>query len=1651
MEVALFALLESWGVSPDFLMGHSIGELAAAHVAGVFTLQDACALVAARGRLMGALPEGGAMVAIGSSEREVAGSLEGLEGRVSLAAVNGPRSVVISGDQDAVLDVASVWGERGIKTKRLRVSHAFHSPRMDAMLEEFAEVASGLSFAAPRLPIVSNLTGAPVADERICSPGYWVEHVRRPVRFMDGVRWLRAQGVSSFLELGPDGVLSAIVDDCLSERPGEAHDADPSARGTGPAEGRGADAVVAVSLLRGERPEAHASLTALAKLWVNGTTVDWAALFNGSGAKRVALPTYAFQRERYWLPARAAAGDGLVGVGQAVVGHPLLGAMVGSADGDRWLFSGRVSTASHPWLCDHAVLGRVLLPGTAFLELALCAGGCVGCGAVRELTLEAPLVLCADEEILLQVVVGIGEKPRERPVAIYSRPGSPVGDDGWRGEGGEGWTRHASGVLAAAGTVLNGRATAMRERAKLLQSDVWPPRDAQAIELDGLYDALAARGFEYGPAFQGLRAAWRHGDELFAEIACVSGAEGEGRQAGDFGVHPALLDAALHVGLSVLANDGNGCNGAPGDGSARLPFSFNGVELHAREASSLRVSLSLADDGGELSLLAADGDGGLVASIGSLVTREVSTAQLDVAARTQPHDALLTLVWRELPAAAASRPAAAVREDAVAVVGRRDSLLVGSLERAGTKVEVFSGVAALGEALNGDREIPGMVLWDGGPEQMAGPAAPAAGIDDRGDLDMPLAARRSVESALTALQAWLADRRFASSRLVLVTCERPDVGGGAADAGEYAGAGAAKLDGGGVVGLVRSAQAEHPGRFALVDIDGDESSWGVLGDALERGEPQVLVRGGSVSVPRLARAGAGDGLTVPQADEGWRLEVGDGGTFEGLELVPVSVPAGASHSASGGALARGEVRIGVRALGLNFRDVLIALGMYPGEAVMGGEGAGVVLEVGPGVEGLTVGERVMGLCPGFGSVAVVDSRLVAKVPDGWSFARAASIPTVFLTAFYGLVDLAGLRPGERVLVHAGAGGVGMAAIQLARHLGAEVFATASPSKWGALQSLGLDDAHIASSRSLEFVKRFRAATGGRGVDVVLNSLAGEFVDGSLELLNESGRFVEMGKTDVRAPGEVAAAHPGVAYRAFDLSEAGTERLGEMLGELLALFQTGALRPVPVRAWDIRRAPEAFRFMSQARHVGKNVLMLPQSAIDPQGTVLITGGTGGLGALLARHLVARHGVRHLLLASRRGEDAEGAAQLRGELEALGADVRIAACDVSERESVRALLESIEPEHPLRAVLHAAGVLDDAVIGSLSARSIQEVMAAKADAAWHLHELTQHQDLRAFILFSSAAGVLGSPGQGNYAAANSLLDALAVYRDARGLPAISLAWGLWDPAVGGMAQGMSETDISRMARAGVRMITREHGLELFDAALQVGEPLTLPLPLDLRALRAQARAGTLPALFSELVSISTPRQADERTEVSLTRRLAAIPEDQRENTVFELVNAQVAAVLGHSTAETIDDQLTFKELGFDSLTAVELRNRLNSATQLQLPTTLVFDYPTVGAVARHVLSEVATEQTVVPGDAELDRLEQVLPSIASDGGERARIEGRLESLLAGVRRLGRDDGVAAAGDEIHTATDDELFRYLDEKAYTSRETRLVSRSEGGPDDE
>ncbi|MEV5503788.1 beta-ketoacyl synthase N-terminal-like domain-containing protein, partial [Nonomuraea fuscirosea] len=1048
--VALAELWRSYGVEPDAVVGHSQGEIAAAVVSGALSLEDGAKVVALRSRLITELLAGtGGMMAVSLPETEAAEQLEPWAGRVWIGAVNAPGAVVVTGEPEALDELQDRLKAQNVRTNRIQpLDYASHCPLVEPLRDRLADLLSGLSPRTAPTPFCSTVTGEPI-DTRRLDATYWYTNLRSPVLFRQAVEHLAGTGHGLFVEVTAHPVLTYAVE--------------------GSAEG----ATVLGTLRRDEGTLAKFALSA-AEAQVHGAAVDWSPLL-GEGPS-APLPTYAFQREHYWLDGENRPNVESAGLTEA--GHPLLGAAVQVAGTGDLILTGRLSLSSHPWLADHAVSGRVVLPGTAYVELAAYAGGRTGHGRVEELTLRAPLTLPAEAAVNLQVVLGAPTDDATRTIAVYARHDDATAETPW--------TCHATGTLTpheppAPFTTAPTAGPTTAPAAGSSGGDiagfdagpdlaVWPPPGAEAVDLAGFYEGLAGHGLEYGPHFQGVIAAWLLDGAAYAEVALPDGAGAAG-----YGLHPALLDAALHVEALLLS-------GTPG-----LPFSWSGVRLQPTETTRLRVRLARSASG-ELHVRLADADGRPVASVDSLVSRPADGPNLD-------H--LYRLDWIPSPHQG-HRP-------------RR------------TRITGYAPTAALLSAAGLGTHDPQPVTADaGGSAEVELLALPS-------ERDVSAAAR----AALDAVAARLAGD--APGLLVLVTTGADEDPAAAA-----------------VHGLVRGAQAEHPGRFALLDLDpagGDVPAAAVLA-ALEE-EPEVAVRNGAVVLPRLARAATTRALLPPAGN--WRLDAPEPGTLDTLALVPVQDRP----------LEEGEVRVAVQAAGLNFRDLVVALGMVPERGTpMGGEGSGVVSEVGPGVTGLAVGDRVLGLMDGaFGPSVITDHRLLAPIPDGWSYVDAASVAGVFATAWYGLVDLADLRPGERVLIHAAAGGVGMAAVQIARHLGAEVYGTAGPAKWPAT---GLDEDHLASSRTLEFAGRFPK------MDVVLNSLAGDFTDASLTLLQPHGRFIEMGKTDLRPD------TPG--YTAFDLITVPPDRLQAILAEVLALFRDGVMERLPVRVWDVRRAPEAFRLM-----------------------------------------------------------------------------------------------------------------------------------------------------------------------------------------------------------------------------------------------------------------------------------------------------------------------------------------------------------------------------------------------------------------------------------------------------------------------------------------
>ncbi|WP_407657150.1 SDR family NAD(P)-dependent oxidoreductase [Kibdelosporangium aridum] len=1501
--VSLAAVWQACGVTPDAVVGHSQGEVAAAVVAGALSLQDGATIVVKRSLAIAASLSGrGAMVSVAASVDRVR---ELLEDGLGVAAVNGPSSVVVSGAPEAVQALIQRCADLDVRTRQVPVDYASHSSFVEGIEAELLTALASIKPVAGSVPFYSTVTGG-LFDPTGLDAEYWYRNLRLSVEFDATVRELAKAGHRAFVEVSPHPVLVPGIEETLAQAT--------------------KSAVVVTGTLRRDENCVRRFLNSLAVAHVHGVAVDWRAVVGEGPGWPVDLPTYAFQRQRYWLETGTGANDP-AGIGLGAVDHPMLDAVTEIPGADQVLFSSRLSLWSHPWLADHAAAGDVLVPATVFVELAVRAGDEVNYPALSELVLENPLIVPAEGGVQLRVSVGPAEDSGQRTVQVHSRAEDVEAE----------WIRHASGRLTAEAAPAD------------FDLRQWPPDGAVSIDdaAARAYEGLTDTGYGYGPAFQGLRAVWRRGDETFAEVVLP---EDAGKAVG-YGFHPALFDACLHAGVFGATRD-----------ELVLPFAWNDVRLFASGATSVRVHISPAGDD-TVSLRIADPQGIPVATVGALTSRRMATRP----ASTTSLDDFFRVSWDRL----ASAPTEVTAER---VVTAEDVLI---LAKAST--------------------VPDVVRVDIEHDRS----------DDRTDPDV---VGSVTVRMLQILQTWLTETALQDSKLLVVTRGAVAVHHGS-ELTDPAGAA--------VRGLVRSAQAENPDRIVLLDTDNDTDPSVWCAD-----EPELALREGVWYARRLARVGSRTELAIPPDAHMWRLVAGADRTLDGMSLVPADVEP----------LAAGQVRIQVRAAGLNFRDVMIGLGMYPDPGILlGNEGAGVISEVGPDVPGLAVGDHVMGVFPGaIGSSAVSDFRTVVRIPCGWSFEQAASVPTTFLTAYYALHDLAALQPGESVLVHAAAGGVGLAALQLARHFGAEVYATASQGKWEFLQAEGVAADRIANSRALDFEQQFLAATNGRGVDVVLNSLTGPFVDASLRLLPRGGRFLEMGRIDVRDPEAVRQQHAGVSYEAFVLADMDPERIRRMLTDLVALFESGALRLPPISAWDVGKARECFLYVSQGKHIGKNVVVLPK-ALDPDGAVLVTGGTGSLGQLVARQLVTGHGVRDLVLVGRRGRATAGVAELERELGELGARVRTVACDAADRAALAKLIGSIEP--PLTAVVHTAGVIDDGVITALTPDRLDAVFGPKVRAVANLHELTAGLDLSAFVVFSSAAGSFAAPGQGNYAAANAYLDALAQHRRAAGLPAVSLGWGLWSQTTD-MSAHLTDVDQKRLARGGMIGLSVPEGMALFDASFRASDAAVIPAKLDFAAMRSQAAAGSLPPLMRGLVAATRRKAQNAAKGEDLTARLSQVSPAEQEQLLLAMVGREAAAILGFGSADQLDPGKALHEVGFDSLTSVELRNRLSGLTGLRLPATLIFDHPTPLGLAGYLQRELGvTVDGVEAVMRQLDSLETALATIGPRDSAFSHVTTRLRTLAG---RWAQSPETSDHDEfDVESASDDEMFRLIDSEFGVTQE--------------
>ncbi|HLK58329.1 MAG TPA: aminotransferase class I/II-fold pyridoxal phosphate-dependent enzyme [Chthonomonadaceae bacterium] len=1481
LEYALAEMWKSWGVRPDVVIGHSVGEYVAACMAGVFSLEDGLRLIAARGRLMQALPPNGGMVAVKAEESHVAALVAPYTDCVSIAALNSPQDIVISGERQAVQAIAMQLQAEGVKTQPLAVSHAFHSPLMEPMLAEFEAVARTVRYSLPQWELISNLTGT-VATAEVTEPSYWVRHVREAVRFAAGMATLAAREYDVFLEVGPSPTLLGMGRRCVE-----------------------AENALWLPSLRPNRKDWQQLLESLSALYARGAELDWAGFEEGYVRRKVVLPTYPFERQRYWFPTPS---DGASQGRRSL--RPLIDIMTQSPLVKETLFSMPFSVAALPWLADHRVFDEVIAPGASYLAMLLSAADLLGQTSCRleDIYFLAPLALPDREERTVQAVL---------------TPEEAASGDGMQAASFQIISLAAGGAAEEMITHVTGRMGAdVPDATKPLALAEVQARCPNLLDTETLLASL--EGITFGPSFRWIESVWQGEREVLGRLRlpeAVSSLEG-------YWLHPALLDACFQVAGATLFGDD-----APSD--VLLPFGVKRLQA-ARMAGAGPIwwchAVQVGENRWDIRLCDATGQG-----VVEIEGFELRKAPRDAFLRRQIADWLYRVDWQPQPAPAPADPGAAgswlIFSDGA--LGER---LAARLTEQGQRSVVvtegadFHAVGAERFMLNprAPSDFPRLLTEALGEGQPAckGVIYLWSAQPPGDEAETPELAETLSLGALHLVQAL--NTAGIAPRLWLVTR-----GSQAVDGSEPIQAAQAS-----VWGLGRTLLLERPELDSVcVDLTPDtgdpEAEAQDIEDLLTElrlpvGEAQVAYRTGARYVARLKRY---RDTRKPTPEGAYRVQLAEYGSPDHLQLVPMTRRSPGPK----------EVEIEVKAASLNFRDVLIALGLlkeYYAQALgiekapdvpLGFDCAGTIVAIGEGVTEFAVGDEVMSAATGSMARYVTAYReLVVPKPAGMDFEAAAALPSVFFTAYHGLHTLAQLKPGERVLIHAAAGGVGQAAVQLAQAAGAEIFATASPGKWEFLKSQGIQ--HVMHSRTLDFAEQILALTDGEGVDVVLNSLTGPAIERSLEVLKPGGRFVEIGKLGIFTPEEVAQRRPDVAYFTFDMGDV-LARYPDLttftLQQIRIGMEAGRLHPLPQTVYPVTEVADAYRYIQQNRYVGKVVLRFEPDAtpaIRAEGSYLVTGGLGALGLKAAAYLVEQ-GARHLVLTGRGGGSAKALEEVT-RFEAAGASVTMVQADVAKENDVARLLEACRAQGPLRGIVHAAGVLDDGVLQKQSAERFERVMAPKVHGAWHLHRQTLGQDLDFFVPFSSIAALMGSPAQSNYAAANAFMDALAHHRRQRGLTGLSINWGPW--AEIGMAAQLS------LRGQGIEKLDVESGIQAFAALLQPGQR-SAPAQVGVFRIHWPAFQKGLPP--GPAVTFLSPllRQAPSTQTVQddFLPRFHAVPPEEREALLETYIHGQLIQVLGLEAAQGITPTQPWLDLGIDSLMTIELKNRLERSLRVTVP--------------------------------------------------------------------------------------------------------------------
>ena len=1554
MEVALAAVWQSWGVEASAVLGHSMGEVAAAYVAGVLSLEDAAHIICTRSQLMQRTSGQGAMAVIGLPFKDVEKSLQGYDGRLSVAVQNSPKSTVVAGDPDALELFMETLRGRDIFCRLIKVDVASHSPQMDPIRPELVDSLQGIQPQAAAIPFYSTVT-QDVCDGELLDAEYWGRNLRQPVRFGETIQRLLEDEHVIFIEMSPHPILLSSIEETRTAVERTAY---------------------GFASLRRDQPELATMLGEVGSLYTLGYDMDWSRIY--PKGEIVSLPTYPWQRERYWFETSASSKQTRPGA------HPFLGKHIHSATGEH-IWETAISTRLFAYLNDHQVRGSVVLPAAAYIELALAGASEISASRsyrIRDVSFQEAFFLSHDEEKTLQLVL-TSDTPDAADFHVYSQTSQS-----------DTWLLHANGTIEFVEKVASGT------------SSDWKYLRSQPMEIsaDEFYSHTSQRGLGYGPNFNSIMGITQQQTGILSKIKLSDELI---PQTAKYLLHPVLLDVCFQTLLAALPATNQ---------DTYLPTSIKAVERYAAPGFAQEfwcyVVPTVDKDHITGDIYLFDENEQLILSAHQLRLQRIEAEQKDV------RELLYEIHWQEspIPTQVQNEPKHwlifADRQGAGETLAER----LRQSAQSCTLVSVGNGY----HAVDANRYELDPLQPAQFQQLLKEVSPPVHRVVHMWSLDLAAMPSVTDTNALGILYLTQAITRLSADipHLYLVTrgtqsvltkpepisvSQTPVWGMGSVIANEFPGIHCTRVD---------------------LQFAGANGETELLAQTLQvEDEDQVALRNRqrySARLKRVPASAANDAQDVVrqkiESHQSFQVGVATPGILDSLYLEPVLRRSPEA----------GEVEIAVKAAGLNFMNVMGAMGIYPGYprgvGPLGIECAGVIVNVGEGVSDFRTGDEVIAIAfDSLASHAITDARLLVKKPASLNFEEAASIPIAYVTAYYALHYLGRLQANERVLIHSATGGVGLAAVQLAKRAGAQIFATAgSEDKREYLKALGIQ--HVMDSRSLSFADDIMKTTSGEGVDVVLNSLAGNAIAKGLQVLKPYGRFLEIGKRDIYQNSKIGLLpfQKNLSYFAIDLDRLCRERpdiVGGMLRGIFEMIEAQQLTALPLQTFPVSQASDGFRMMAQAKHIGKIAITLDDSnasfevpagavPIRADGAYLITGGLGDLGLAFARRL-AKQGAHHLVLLGR-SKPSRAAQRVIDEL--LGARVQVISvqADVADLDQLAEVFAKFKQElPPLRGVIHAAGLLADATIPQMDGERFLQAYIPKTFGAWNLHTLTADQSLDFFIMFSSIAAVLGTPGQVNYAAGNAFLDGLALFRRSQNLPALSINWGPWSEI--GLAAGQTNRG-DRLTQQGLKSISPKQGLDAISLLMAQKQPQIGVMLFDaVRWCTAQPAAAQA-SLFKELVNQAAASPAEKKSMGrNIREELIAVESGKQRRALFETyLREQVAQVLHLAPARIALDK-PLQTLGLDSLMSIELRNRFEDGLGITLPTSLIWNYPTVHALATVLAEkiEVLFEKDKPAVSETLSADEKTAPEAEIENLSKTELDALLKEELEAIEDLLGDE--------------------------------------------